>query len=30
LTHLEIQYLLHLWDVVCACQQDVSSNLLNH
>jgi hypothetical protein len=30
LTLLEIQYLLHLWDIVCACQRDLSSNLVHH
>jgi hypothetical protein len=27
---LEIQYLLHLWDIVCACQLDVIANLVDH
>jgi hypothetical protein len=27
---LEIQYLLHLSDNVCACQRDVSSNPVHH
>jgi hypothetical protein len=27
---LEIQYLLHLRDIVCACRHDVSSNLVHH
>jgi hypothetical protein len=30
MTLLEIQYLLHLLDIVCACQRDVSANLVNH
>ncbi len=27
---LEIQYLLHLWYIVCACQRDIISNLVHH
>jgi hypothetical protein len=30
MTLLKIQYLLHLCDIVCACQRDVSSNLVPH
>jgi hypothetical protein len=30
MTLLEIQYLLHLWDIVCAYQQDISSNLVHY
>jgi hypothetical protein len=30
MTLLEIQYLIHLWDIICAYQRDVSSNLVHH
>jgi hypothetical protein len=30
MTLLEIQYLLHFCDIVCACQFDVSANLVDH
>jgi hypothetical protein len=30
MTLLESQYLLPLWDIVCVCQQNVSSNLVDH
>jgi hypothetical protein len=30
MTNLEIQYLFHLLDIVCAYQHDVSSNFVHH
>jgi hypothetical protein len=29
MTLLEIQYLLHLWDIICECQSDVRSTLVH-
>jgi hypothetical protein len=30
MTLLEIQYLIHLSDIICACQRDVTSTFVHH